>query len=119
MLREWKLSGKLMKKKNYLFVYSKIYNYFVFCRNYETEKETNDRLEKQREYHYNMPEEQKQARLDDMREYSQQSRAKESNLRRSTRLEADRANKRIQQALKSTKDREKDAHAKWKQRYKK
>ena len=54
-----------------------------------------------------------------MREYSQQSRAKESNLRRSTRLEADRANKRIQQAAKSAKDREKDAHEKWKKRYKK
>ena len=54
-----------------------------------------------------------------MKQYSQQSRAAESTLRRSTRLKADRANKRIQQALKSTKDREKDAHAKWKQRYKK
>ena len=66
-----------------------------------------------------MPEVQKEKRLEDMKQYSQQSRAAESNLRRSTRLEADRANKRIQQALKSTKDREKDAHAKWKQRYKK
>ena len=66
-----------------------------------------------------MPEVQKEKRLEDMKQYSQQSRAAESTLRRSTRLEADRANKRIQQALKSTKDREKDAHAKWKQRYKK
>ena len=72
-----------------------------------------------RDYHAKLPDDQKQKRLDDMKEYSQQSRAKESNLRRSTGLEADRANKRIQQALKSTKDREKDAHAKWKQRYKK
>ena len=54
-----------------------------------------------------------------MKQYSQQSRAAESTLRRSTRLEADRANKRIQQALKSTKDREKDVHTKWQQRYKK
>ena len=72
-----------------------------------------------RDYHENLPDDKKQKRLEEMRDYSQQSRANESNLRRSTRLEADRANKRIKQALKSTKDREKDAHAKWKQRYKK
>ena len=72
-----------------------------------------------RDYHENLPDDKKQKRLDDMKEYSQQNRATESKLRRSTRLEADRANKRIKQALKSTKDREKDAHAKWKQRYKK
>ena len=72
-----------------------------------------------RDYHENLPDDKKQKRLEEMRDYSQQSRANESNLRRSTRLEADRANKRIKQALKSNKDREKDAHAKWKQRYKK
>ena len=72
-----------------------------------------------RDYHENLPDDKKQKRLEEMRDYSQQSRANESNLRRSPRLDADRANKRIKQALKSTKDREKDAHAKWKQRYKK
>ena len=72
-----------------------------------------------RNYHQSLPEEQRQKRLDEMKETTQRLRANETNLRRSTRLEADRANKRIQQALKSTKDREKDAHAKWKQRYKK
>ena len=56
-----------------------------------------------RDYYQNLPDDKKQKRLDEMKEYSRRS----------------RANKRIQQALKSTKDREKDAHAKWKQRYKK
>ena len=85
----------------------------------ETDDKRQERLVNQQEYHHNLPEEQRHKRLEDMREYSQKSRAAETNLRRSTRLEADRANKRIKQALKSTKDREKDAHAKWKQRYKK
>ena len=90
-----------------------------FCRSKESKEKAAERLENQRDYHHNLPEPRKQKRLEDMKQYSQQARAAESNLRRSTRLEADRANKRIKQALKTTKDKEKDAHAKWKQRYKK
>ena len=91
----------------------------MFFRANETQEEYEDRLEKRREYHHNLDEEQREQTLANMRQYSQQSRAAESKLRRSTRLEADRANKRIQQAAKSAKGREKDAHEKWKQRYKK
>ena len=72
-----------------------------------------------RNYHANLPEVQKQKRLEDMKLYSQHSRATESNLRKSTRLEAKRSNERRRQAAKSAKDREKDAHEKWKKRYKK
>ena len=85
----------------------------------ETPSQIAERLEKDRQRHANLSETQRANRLEQMQNITQQHRATESNLRRSTRLEADRANKRIQQALKSTKDREKDAHAKWKQRYKK
>ena len=95
------------------------FSYRFFFRNKESSEQIRERLDKDKERYNNLPEEQKKKRLEDMKQYSQQSRAAESNLRRSTRLEADRANKRIHQALKSTKDREKDAHAKWKQRYKK
>ena len=90
-----------------------------FYRSHESSDQTRERLDKDIERYHNLPEEKREANLENKREYMQNDRAKESKLRRSTRLEADRANKRIQQALKSTKDREKDAHAKWKQRYKK
>ena len=76
-------------------------------------------MDKDLERYHNLDPAAKDDNLAKKREYIQNDRAKESNLRRSTRLEADRANKRIKQSLKSTKDREKDAHAKWKQRYKK
>ena len=55
-----------------------------------------------------------------MRQKSQQYRGPtEKPLRRSTRLEAMRANDRIQQAAKSSRARLKDAFEKWKIRYKK
>ena len=85
----------------------------------ETPNQHVERLEKDRQRYANLSESQRANRLEQMQNITQQHRATETTLRRSTRLEADRANKRIQQALKSTKDREKDAHAKWKQRYKK
>ena len=91
----------------------------LFCRAKESLDQIRARLDKDVERYHNLPEEKREANLANKRENMQNDRAKESKLRRSTRLEADRANKRIQQALKSTKDREKDAHAKWKQRYKK
>ena len=91
----------------------------MFYRANETDIQYEKRLQDNRERYTNLPNDKKEKRLEDMKQYSQQSRAAESTLRRSTRLEADRANKRIQQAAKSAKGREKDAHEKWKQRYKK
>ena len=92
----------------------------IFHRENETPKETRQRLDNVRDHYHNQPEEKKEEKLDKMRQKSQQYRGPtELPLRRSTRLEADRANKRIQQAAKSSRDREKDAHEKWKQRYKK
>ena len=77
-------------------------------------------MDKIRDYYYNQPEEKKEEKLAKMRQKSQEHRGpNEKPLRRSTRLEADRANKRIQQAAKSSRAREKDAFEKWKQRYKK
>ena len=76
-------------------------------------------MDKNLERYHNLDLDAKEANLAKKRAYIQNDRAKESELRRSTRLEADRAKKRIQQAAKSAKDREKDAHEKWKQRYKK
>ena len=91
---------------------------FYFREN-ESPHEYENRLQLQREYHHNLDEDQRENKLANMREYSQNSRDTESNLRRSTRLEAKRSNERRRQAAKSAKDREKDAHEKWKKRYKK
>ena len=98
---------------------SRVYSFLFIFRQSETPKEIRERLDKDMERYHNLNPDAREDKLAKKREYIQNDRAKESNLRRSTRLEADRANKRIQQALKSTKDREKDAHTKWKQRYKK
>ena len=76
-------------------------------------------MDKDLERYHNLDPAAKDDNLAKKREYIQNDRAKESKLRRSTRLEADRGNKRRQQAAKSAKGREKDAHEKWKQRYKK
>ena len=77
-------------------------------------------MDKDKDYSHNQPEEKKEEKLDKMRQKSKEYRGPtEKPLRRSTRLEADRANKRIQQAAKSSWAREKDAFEKWKQRYKK
>ena len=76
-------------------------------------------MEKQRDYDHSLSPEQREATLTRKKEAIAIQRANETKLRRSSRLEADRANQRIRQAAKSKKDREKDAHEKWKQRYKK
>ena len=92
----------------------------MFDREKETSEETRQRLGKDRDYYHNQPEEKKEEKLAKIRLNNQRLRGpNEKPLRRSTRLEADRANKRIQQAAKSSMAREKDAHEKWKQRYKK
>ena len=86
----------------------------------ETSEETRQRLDKVRDYYHNQPEEKKEEKLAKNRQNSQNLRGPtETPLRRSTRLEADRANKRIQQAAKSSWARLKDANEKWKIRYKK
>ena len=93
---------------------------FDFYRKNETYEETRQRLDKDKDHYHNQPVEKKEQKLANVRQNNQQYRGPtEKPIRRSTRLEAMRANDRIQQALKSTKDKEKDAHAKWKQRYKK
>ena len=77
-------------------------------------------MDKDRGYYHNQPEEKKEEQLAKKRQKAQEYRGpNEKPLRRSTRLEADRANKRIQQAAKSSRARVKDAFEKWKQRYKK
>ena len=91
----------------------------VIFRQAETPQENIERLGKNLERYHNLNPDAREVNLAKKREYIQNDRAKESKLRRSTRLEADRGNKRRQQAAKSAKGREKDAHEKWKQRYKK
>ena len=91
----------------------------MFDREKETSEETRQRLDKDKNYYHNQPEEKKEENKTNKRGNIQKYRGPtELPLRRSTRLEADRANKRIQQAAKSSWAREKDAHQKWKQRYK-
>ena len=85
----------------------------------ETPTQIRERLDKDQERYNNLSEEKREQNLAKKRENIQNQRAIESNLRKSTRLEAARANERIKQAAKSAKDREKDAHEKWKQRYRK
>ena len=92
----------------------------IFHRARETSDETRQRLDRKKDYYHNQSEEKKEENLAQKRQNNQKYRGQtEKPLRRSTRLEADRANKRIQQAAKSSCAREKDAHEKWKQRYKK
>ena len=85
----------------------------------ETPTQIRERLDKDQERYNNLSEEKREQNLAKKRENIQNQRAIESNLRRSKRLEAARTNERIKQAAKSVQAREKDAHKKWKQRYKK
>ena len=86
----------------------------------ETCEETRQRLDKVRDHYHNQPVEKKEQKLANVRQKNQQYRGPtETPFRRSTRLEAMRANDRIQQAAKSSRARLKDAHEKWKIRYKK
>ena len=92
----------------------------ILYRENETAEETGQRLDKVRDHYHNQSEEKKQEKLANSRLNNQRLRGpNETPLRRSTRLEADRANKRIQQAAKSSWAKLKDAHEKWKIRYKK
>lgn len=80
----------------------------------ETDEEMKKRLGKVREHYHNLPQElYEQQKLESNRRQMENY----SELRRSNRLETVRANNRLSRMLNPKK--EKDAHEKWKQRYKK
>ena len=83
-------------------------NFFlwIFCRENETEEDHEARKQSMRDYHAKLPDDQKQQRLDDMREYTQQDRAAESNLRRSERLRDDKTNHKIFRMLNPNKEKD-------------